>query len=107
VKDVVIKQHDTKAIFTDALRVNGVAVDLTNATITFVMRGVGGVGIEQTAAITNPPGSDGQVNYVPVASDVSVAADYKQQWRVHFSDGKYLTFPNNGYNRVTILPDLV
>jgi hypothetical protein len=105
--NVTIKQNDTKAIFTDILMVNGVPVDLTNAAVFFVMRGVGNVGVSQAAAITNPPGTNGAVNYHVVAPDVARAGDFKQQWRVNFADATSITFPNNGYNRVTILPDLV
>jgi len=105
--DVTIKQNDTKCLFTDVLQVNGTPVDLTNAAVIFVMRAVGCIGVSQNAAITNPPGTDGQVKYQPVVSDVARPGDYQQQWRVNFGDGKTLTFPNNGYNRVRILHDLV
>ena len=105
--NVTITQNDTKCLFTDVLQVNGVPVNLTNATVMFVMRGVGDVGVSQAAVITNPPGLDGQVKYQPVISDVARSGDFKQHWRVNFGDGTTLSFPNNGYNRVTILPDLV
>lgn len=105
--DVTIVEHDTKCIFTDVLKVNGVPVNLLNATIKFVMRAVGCVGVEQTAAIANPPGSDGAVKYQAVIADVARNGDFRQRWRVNFADGSSLSFPNNGYNRVRILPDLV
>lgn len=105
--NVTIKQNDTKCLFTDTLTVNGTPVDGTNATVSFIMRGVGCVGVAQAAAWVNPPGTDGKVQYQPILADVARFGQYQQQWRVTFADSKVLTFPNDGYNIVTILPALI
>ncbi len=104
--DAIIKQGDTSGKFTDILKVNGVPVNLTGATVSFVMRAVGRIVVSQAAVITNPPGTNGAVEYQPVTNDVAFAGEFKQQWKAVFSDGKILTFPNNTYNKITILPNL-
>lgn len=50
--------------------------------------------------------SNGQVEYQPTADDVATKGKFKQEWEVIFSDTKILTFPNDGYNNVTIWADL-
>ncbi len=50
--DVSIKQHDTKGKFTDVLKVGGVAVDLTDCTLSFLMKKTG-VAIRQAAVIVD------------------------------------------------------
>jgi hypothetical protein len=47
------------------------------------------------------------VQYQPILADVARFGQYQQQWRVTFADSKVLTFPNDGYNIVTILPALI
>ena len=78
-------------------------VDLTGLEVSFILKH-GTTVIKQD--VTNTPGSNGAVEYQPIADDVATAGDYKQEWEVVFADGKILTFPNDGYNTVHILPDL-
>jgi hypothetical protein len=48
----------------------------------------------------------GQVEYQPIADDVATKGLFKQEWEVIFPSGEILTFPNDGYNTVTIWADL-
>ena len=101
---VNIKQNDTKGIFLDTLKVDGVPVDLTGTTVFFLLRKVT-VFVRQPATIVGTP-TNGDVKYQPVAVDVEVPGKYEQEWEVDFGDGRTLTFPNGDYNIVNILDDL-
>lgn len=101
---VYVKQHDTKAIFTDTLMVNDLPVNLTGTTIRFLMRKPVGALVDGVATITNPVA--GTVAYQPVAADVAIVGKYRQEWEVTFGDGKVLTFPNDTYNFVLIERDV-
>lgn len=100
---VRVKQHDTKGIFIDVLTLNDIPVDLTGATVRFLMRKPG-FAIDQAAEVTSPSG--GGVRYQPIPADVREPGQYKQEWEVHFLDDRYLTFPNNSYHTVIIQADL-
>jgi hypothetical protein len=101
---VKIKQHDTKGIFTDTLTVDDVAADLTGCTVRFLMRKPGLL-VAQAATIV-PPGTNGNVSYQPVDSDVNETGKYQQEWEITFGDGRTLTFPNGEYNIVLIEDDI-
>src|SRR5580765_6545913 len=100
---VNIKQHDTKGIFTDTLKVDGVVVNLTGCTVRFLLRKPG-LTITQSATVVTPLAGD--VSYQPVAGDVSETGKYQQEWEVTFGDSRILTFPNGDYNVVIIEDDL-
>lgn len=101
-----IKRGDTKGIFVDTLKVDGVAVDLTGATVRFLMRRTSkpAKSVNQAAAITSP--TTGDVQYQPVAQDIDTEGAYEQEWEVTFQSGKILTFPNGDFNTVNIRRDL-
>lgn len=93
-----IKRGDTKTKFSETL-----GVDLTGATVKFVMKG-DGVLYSNSATITGA--SSGAVEYQLVATDVAIAGQYRQEWEVTYSDGKIQSFPVDDYNEVTIIGDL-
>ena len=104
---MVTKQHDTKITFTDSPTINGVPVapgDLAGCTLAFLLKDVDNVipPIKQNAMIN----SDGSFSYQPIASDVANVGKFQQEWQVTYPTGQLLTFPNNGYNILKILPDL-
>jgi hypothetical protein len=101
---VNIKQNDTKGIFLDTLKVDGVPVNLTGTTVYFLLRKVS-VFIRKAATIVEPA-INGDVQYQPVLADVEIPGKYEQEWEVNFGDGRILTFPNGDYNIVNILDDL-
>jgi len=81
------------AALTDDL---GNPVDLTGATVQFVFQS-GPLVFTQTAAITNPPGVDGNVNYQMQAGDTSKPGRYQAQW-VATVGGVPQTFPTGSLN---------
>jgi hypothetical protein len=101
--DIAIKRHDTKGKFTDVLKLDGSPVDLTDASVKFLMKKTG-LAISQVATIVSP--TAGSVEYQPTADDVAAKGDFNQEWEVTFVDGSILTFPNDGYNTVKIWDDL-
>jgi len=108
--DISIKQHDTKGKFTDVLKIDGEPVDLTAATVSFMMKKTG-FAFKVPAVITFPDDQGdvtkrGAVEYQPVPENVATKGKFKQEWEAVFNDGSILTFPNNGYNTVNILEDL-
>lgn len=103
--DITIKQHDTKGKFTDVLKLDGSAVDLTDCTVKFLMKKTG-LAISRAAVITGPDPTAGNVEYQPTPDDVAVKGDFKQEWEVTFPDDSVLTFPNDDYNQIHILADL-
>lgn len=105
-----IKRGDTKGIFVDTLKLDGVAIDLTGSTLKFLMRRKEKPYklVNQTGQIVAPIAA--QVQYQPVLTDVDTSGVYEQEWEVTFPSGKILTFPNaaneGAYNIVNISRDL-
>lgn len=93
------------ATFTDA---NGVAVDISGLTITFVMTGAdSGVNrVNAAAAIVDGP--TGRAKYSWLAADtLGYPGYYCAHFRVTFSGSRTMSFPNSGYIWVRVLPKLV
>jgi len=102
---VIFKRNDTNLKFTDTILVNGLAADLTNSTVSFVLRDQSsGVAVKKTATVVGA--MLGTVEYAPVIGDVSKAGTFSQEWEVVWQNGKQLTIPSSGYNTVVIDPDL-
>jgi hypothetical protein len=100
-----IKRHDTGQLFTSTLTLDGDPFDLTNCTVSFIMKTDDGVTqVKQTATVTDA--GAGEVEYQPLAADVDTSGRYNVEWEVILPGGKILTFPNDGYNRLIILDDL-
>jgi len=76
------------ATMTDDL---GTPVDLTGATVQFIFQS-GPTVFTRTAAIVNPPGTDGQVSYQMVAGDTDKPGKYQAQWVATLA-GNPRTFP--------------
>jgi hypothetical protein len=105
-----IKRGDTKGIFVDTLKLDGVPIDLTGSTLKFLMRRKEKPykSVDQTGQIVAPVAAE--VQYQPVVEDVDTSGVYEQEWEVTFPSGKILTFPNasgeGAYNTVNISRDL-
>lgn len=100
------KQHDTrtalKAIHKDS---TGTPVNLTGATVKFLMKSAAGVvKVNRLAEIHNAVG--GEVWVVWQASEVDTTGVYRGEFEVTYADGKIETFPNSGYIVINIEPDL-
>ena len=100
-----LKQSDYGAQILDQLLVNGSALNLTGATVYFVLRLGTATATRQAAEVVTP--ASGIVAYTLTAADTATTGSYRQEWEVVFADpAQRLTFPNSGYNTVRIVPDL-
>ena len=100
-----IKQNDTSPSMLATLQdANGVAVDLSDATVNFYMGNINGNVVDSIATIVDAEA--GQVRYDWVALDTSDSGMYQAEFEVVFIGGTKETFPNNDYISVVIKPDL-
>jgi len=105
-----LKQNDTspsiEAKLTDA---NGLAVNLTGATVIFNMRvkPAGSVKVNGSAAVIVGTAINGRVRYNWTASNTDTADVYEAEWQVTLSNGKVQTFPGGkDYITITIGDDI-
>ena len=100
-----IKRNDTSpAISQQLLDSDGNAVDITGATIKFLMARRGPLKVNGTATIVTA--ATGMVKYQWVAADTDTVGLYQIEWEVTYSGGGVETFPNEGYNYVHVETDL-
>jgi len=100
-----IKSFDTAIVFSDTLTIDGVAADLSSTTVLFILKAADDTVFSAAATVDADP-TTGAVTYVPSAGFPTTAGSYKQEWEVTFLDTTKLTFPSDGYNKVTIIEDL-
>jgi hypothetical protein len=103
---VMLKQGDTHMIFTDTGTINGVPLtpsQVVGATLNWIMRSFDGLTQLKNAATIN---ADATFSYQVTASDVNTPGKFQQEWELIFPNGQTLTFPNQNYNIVNILPEL-
>ena len=102
-----IKQNDTspnlRAILKDG---DEVAINLTDATIRFHMRTIGGTTAVVDDAASIVSAENGIVQYIWDAADTATVGSYQAEFEVTFADSSIETFPNNGYIRVEITDDI-
>lgn len=108
--NLVIKQNDTKIVFTDTPMLNGVPLDpstLVGCTLAFFMKSTDPA-VQPPTVVTGVGtiNSDGTFSYTPAPADVANAGKFTQEWEVTYPGGGVLTFPNNGYNVVKILAEI-
>ena len=105
--DFHIKSGDTTPVITATLTDSaGAAVNLTGATVRFVMRKGGAATAKVAAAATVVSAPAGTVSYTWLAANTNDPGIYSACWEVTFSGGTIQTFPNAGYTSVAVLPDL-
>lgn len=104
--DIVLKRGDRSPSVTATLRQAGVPIDLTGASVVFVMRSKSGQApakVNAAATIVTP--ASGIVRYDWIAGDVDTAGLFYAEFKVTLT-GKVVTCPNTGHLEVTILDDL-
>ena len=95
--DYVVKQGDTANTLNAALTYNdGTAVNLTGATVKFVMRAYTAANPAINAAATIVTPAAGTVSYTFTAADTATAGTYEAVFQVTFSGGTTQTFPTDG-----------
>jgi hypothetical protein len=109
--DHIVRQGDSgqriEAVLTDA---DGVAINLTGATIRFKMAEItGGTAVLTTAAINvqvTESGATGAVAYEWLATNTATAGAYLGEWEAIFATGATVTYPNTDYVNILISEQL-
>lgn len=105
--DFTIKQGSTLPAFADSLtNSDGSAVNLTGATVKFVMRSqtAAAAKVNATATVTNA--ATGAVSYTFQTADTDTPDAYLAAWVVTFAGGAVQSFPITGYKEVSVEADL-
>jgi hypothetical protein len=105
--DFYWKTFDTAPAFLCALSDANGPINLTGATVLFIMKLYGSSGSTKVASAgTVADALNGIVSYQPVTADTNTAADYSAEWEITYSSGKKQTFPDPGYLLVRVTADL-
>ena len=107
VADLIIRQNDSTPVLPATIvDQNGAVVNLTGASVQFIMRSATAAKpqVNATATILSP--SAGTVQYSWIAADTAIAGLYQAVFRVTLSGGGTFTYPNDGFLDIWIEPDL-
>lgn len=100
-----IKMNDTASSFEAILQDSaGDAVDLTGASVKFIMAKGSTVKVNAAAAVVTP--ASGIVRYDWIVGDTDESGFFRAEWQVTDSTSHIQTFPNPGYDEVIITRDL-
>jgi BppU N-terminal domain len=98
---IQLKRNDTKDIISYTLtNLDGSVVNLTGATVRFMMGKGKNLVTNASATITNA--ATGQVQYTMSESDTLLSGIFNAEFEVTFSNGKVKTYPSDGYIMVKI-----
>jgi hypothetical protein len=107
--DFYLKQNNTARPFVAVLRDDEGPVDLTDATVLFVMQQSGESEAKVSAEGEVDPdqtANKGKVKYSWASEDVDTAGTFLAEWVVTFDGGRVQSFPNEGQLVVEITPAL-
>lgn len=101
-----VKRGDVGVIFTDTLTADGEPIDLTDATVLFVLRApdAAAPALEAEAEIVDAEA--GTVSYTSTSDDLTVAGVFRQEWEIDYDAGERFTVPSDGWNIVRVVDDL-
>lgn len=102
----IIKQNDTSPAIEAALKTpSKQAVNLIGAAVLFHMMDEGGqVLVANTAVVVD--GAAGIVRYEWQTGDTSIEGLCRAEFQVTYEDESIETFPNNGYIKIKITPEI-
>lgn len=108
VADLTVRQGDTSPVYTAYITdpSGSVAVDLTGATCTFVMRELNNTTPTVSAAMTVTSATAGVATYTWTAADTAIAGLYMAEVHVLLANGSTYTYPNGGYQTIQIEENL-
>jgi hypothetical protein len=101
---MTIKRGDNNIRFLYTPKIDGVpltSAQLQGCSVSFLLKG-SSIQLKRDAEIT----PEAQFLYDAASEDVATAGTFYQEWELVDSANKVLTFPNNGYYQVDIVPDL-
>jgi hypothetical protein len=103
-----IVQGDSGSTITEQLKDrSGNIVDLTGATVKYMLYAPGAASAKINAAATVVGlATNGTVSFTPSAAQGDTPGDYLEEWQVTFSGGLIQTFPATGPHKVRIRGDL-
>jgi Rib/alpha/Esp surface antigen-like repeat protein len=103
-----IKQFDTSpSIGMNLQAADGSPVDITAALdLRFHMRPIGEAGLTIDARASVIDAAEGVVKYDWLPEDTAVPGRYEAEVEVTYTDGSVETFPNGGYEIITIVDDV-
>lgn len=97
---MTLKQGDTRHAIRATLKaVNGVAIDLTGATVHFKMAERTGVVLIDREAVT---GANGTVEFVFSDGETDTFGKHYAEFLVTYADGRIETFPNKGKIEINV-----
>lgn len=99
-----VKKGETARYFYDEIELDGVAVDLTGATVVLNLKIEGGAALSLPGEVIDA--AAGQVKYQPSGSDLGTVGIYQAEWRLTLDDGSLLIYPPDETYVVQILEDL-
>lgn len=102
--NVTIKRNDTKDNIKATLSNESGPVDLTGATVRFLMSKRGTVKVDRPAQVQDAV--NGIVWFVFEMGDTNETGSYQAEFEVTFSDARVETFPNDGFILINIINDL-
>lgn len=102
-----IKQNDTSPALKVELKASdGTAINLTGATVHFHMRDIETQVVKVDSAATVTQATQGHVQYNWQTGDTNNAGVFEYEFQVTYSDSTIETFPNNGYSKLKITPEI-
>lgn len=105
--DFTIKRNDTKPDLQVTLKgADGVAINLTGATVEFHMKLPNAAALKVEAAATVVTAASGIVKYVWQSGDTDTCGLYDGEFEITFGDGTKLTCPNPDHLKILVYEDL-
>ena len=102
---IIVRRTGSNRTLTDVLTQGGVVVDLTTASVAFVMRCLETNSVVTHGATIATDPTTGGVSYQLTASDVDVSGRYEYEWHVTLG-GTLLVLPEAGPRAMRVVDDV-